>query len=120
MATATHKHATQNPQSGHPTTSIDPSPQPPNPMQLNRTEYSSIPSAQKQSISGNSNVGAAKTNGDDSKAKGTQTVTGDAVVSPTASSSRAADVQKKLRRAERFGMPAQFSEEEKRNSRAES
>ncbi|KAL6998264.1 hypothetical protein U1Q18_008390 [Sarracenia purpurea var. burkii] len=29
------------------------------------------------------------------------------------------DVQKKIRRAERFGMPVQMSEEEKRNSRAE-
>ncbi|KAL3536330.1 hypothetical protein ACH5RR_004791 [Cinchona calisaya] len=29
------------------------------------------------------------------------------------------DVQKKIRRAERFGMPVQLSEEEKRNSRAE-
>ncbi|XP_010528171.1 PREDICTED: protein MODIFIER OF SNC1 11-like [Tarenaya hassleriana] len=29
------------------------------------------------------------------------------------------DVQKKIRRAERFGMPVQVSEEEKRNSRAE-
>ncbi|KAL3531878.1 hypothetical protein ACH5RR_005399 [Cinchona calisaya] len=29
------------------------------------------------------------------------------------------DIQKKIRRAERFGMPVQLSEEEKRNSRAE-
>lgn len=29
------------------------------------------------------------------------------------------DVQKKIRRAERFGMPVQLSEQEKRNSRAE-
>ncbi|CAA3015702.1 Hypothetical predicted protein [Olea europaea subsp. europaea] len=33
--------------------------------------------------------------------------------------SAAADVQKKMKRAERFGMPIQLSEEDKRNSRAE-
>lgn len=36
-----------------------------------------------------------------------------------ASSDVSFDVQKKIKRAERFGMPVQLSEEEKRNSRAE-
>lgn len=31
----------------------------------------------------------------------------------------ATDIQKKMKRAERFGMPVKLSEEEKRNSRAE-
>ncbi|GLT47861.1 hypothetical protein SLA2020_215200 [Shorea laevis] len=34
-------------------------------------------------------------------------------------SAQASDIQRKIRRAERFGMPVQLSEEEKRNSRAE-
>lgn len=35
------------------------------------------------------------------------------------SSGTANDIQKKIRRAERFGVPIQLSEQEKRNSRAE-
>ncbi|XP_010253437.1 PREDICTED: protein MODIFIER OF SNC1 11 isoform X2 [Nelumbo nucifera] len=39
--------------------------------------------------------------------------------SPTAAAGPVSDLQKKIRRAERFGMPVQLSEEEKRSSRAE-
>ncbi|CAM8976210.1 unnamed protein product [Rhodiola kirilowii] len=39
--------------------------------------------------------------------------------SPAASNEPVTDVQKKMKRAERFGMPVKLSEEEKRNSRAE-
>ena len=43
-----------------------------------------------------------------------------APVSPSsANDAPVTDVQKKIRRAERFGMPVQLSEQEKRNSRAE-
>ncbi|CAA2967534.1 protein MODIFIER OF SNC1 11-like [Olea europaea var. sylvestris] len=53
---------------------------------------------------------------DESKVKPiTEAVKADDVDAGTAST----DVQKKVKRAERFGMPVQLSEEEKRNSRAE-
>lgn len=40
-----------------------------------------------------------------------------AIVSPTGASVN--DIQKKMKRAERFGVPVKMSEEEKRNSRSE-
>lgn len=54
-----------------------------------------------------------KTEGDDSKTDV------DAVAPTGAEDAPVTDVQKKMRRAERFGMPVQLSETEKRNSRAE-
>lgn len=56
--------------------------------------------------------GSDREDADGSKAKTT-------VVSPKDDGVPANDIQKKLRRAERFGVPVQLSEEEKRNSRAE-
>ncbi|XP_010260117.1 PREDICTED: protein MODIFIER OF SNC1 11-like isoform X2 [Nelumbo nucifera] len=41
------------------------------------------------------------------------------IFSPMAASTPVSDLQKKIRRAERFAMPVQLSEEEKRSSRAE-
>ncbi|XP_034695057.1 uncharacterized protein LOC117921306 isoform X2 [Vitis riparia] len=43
----------------------------------------------------------------------------DPVASSPTNTATVSDIQKKIRRAERFGMPVQLSEEEKRNSRAE-
>lgn len=62
----------------------------------------------------------AATDAVESKSKDLFTV-GPSVVSPPLSVSDAptSDVQKKMRRAERFGMPVKLSEEEKRSSRAE-
>ncbi|KAL2933960.1 Protein MODIFIER OF SNC1 11 [Bienertia sinuspersici] len=53
---------------------------------------------------------------DDSKLAENQDGNKEAVISPTGGSN---DIQKKVRRAERFGVPVQLSEQEKRNSRAE-
>ncbi|KAL9268408.1 MODIFIER OF SNC1 11-like protein [Drosera capensis] len=84
-----------NPKSETPTpTSADPSPNPPNSSQ------------QKPEP-----IDVSKTT------KGTQSSAG--LVSPTASSGSGPDIQKKVKRAERFGVPVQLSEEEKRSSRAE-
>ncbi|OAY70312.1 Protein MODIFIER OF SNC1 11 [Ananas comosus] len=43
-----------------------------------------------------------------------------AAATATAAAGEESDLQKKIRRAERFGMPVMLSEEEKRNTRAES
>ncbi|KAK9289783.1 hypothetical protein L1049_007942 [Liquidambar formosana] len=57
---------------------------------------------------------------DGDESKGGDASSADAAVgSPSATSAPVSDTQKKMRRAERFGMPVQLSEEEKRNSRAE-
>ncbi|GAB4833712.1 hypothetical protein Ancab_031959 [Ancistrocladus abbreviatus] len=120
MATATQKPTTQNTQSEKPEKTLaPPSPQRQNPIHRKHKEDSSNPSVKPQSVSENSNADSAKANDDDSRAKGTQNPIGVTVVSPAANSSPATDIQKKLRRAERFGVPVQLSEEEKRNSRAE-
>ncbi|KAA8521508.1 hypothetical protein F0562_012182 [Nyssa sinensis] len=61
--------------------------------------------------------------GDESKIVGDSLETGDPVGSTAANENSndapVSNIQKKIRRAERFGMPVQLSEEEKRNSRAE-
>ena len=57
------------------------------------------------------------------EAKGGKMLSAEAapLLSPTAAAAAGLgnDTQKKLQRAERFGMPVKLSEEEKRNSRAE-
>ncbi|KAK9195702.1 hypothetical protein WN943_003827 [Citrus x changshan-huyou] len=64
----------------------------------------------------NSSAVEVKKNGNDSKTAVTITA-----VSPVSGDADlVTDTQKKIRRAERFGMPVQMSEEEKRNTRAES
>lgn len=63
----------------------------------------------------NSSAVEVKKNGNDSKTAVTITA-----VSPVSGDADlVTDTQKKIRRAERFGMPVQMSEEEKRNTRAE-
>lgn len=63
----------------------------------------------------NSSAVEVKKDGDDSKTAVTTTA-----VSPVSGDADpVTDTQKKIRRAERFGMPVQMSEQEKRNSRAE-
>ncbi|KAA8519263.1 hypothetical protein F0562_013519 [Nyssa sinensis] len=61
--------------------------------------------------------------GDESKIVGDSLETGDPVGSTAANENSndapVSNIQKKIRRAEPFGMPVQLSEEEKRNSRAE-
>lgn len=60
---------------------------------------------------------------DESKSLGDSPTTGDAAADPMAVKNNGdvtvSDTQKKMRRAERFGVPVQISEEEKRNTRAE-
>ncbi|RVW98849.1 Protein modifier of SNC1 11 [Vitis vinifera] len=55
---------------------------------------------------------------DESKVGGSAGAADPVASSPT-NTATVSDIQKKIRRAERFGMPVQLSEEEKRNSRAE-
>ncbi|KAJ9694609.1 hypothetical protein PVL29_010202 [Vitis rotundifolia] len=55
---------------------------------------------------------------DESKVGGSAGTASPVASSPT-NTATVSDIQKKMRRAERFGMPIQLSEEEKRNSRAE-
>ncbi|XP_008789011.1 protein MODIFIER OF SNC1 11-like isoform X2 [Phoenix dactylifera] len=53
------------------------------------------------------------------QASGTTSVGPSSATAVAAAAGAATDLQKKLRRAERFGMPVLLTEEEKRNSRAE-
>lgn len=56
--------------------------------------------------------------GDGDEKKGSPSAA-DVKTSDVDGGSEATDIQKKMKRAERFGMPVHLSEEEKRNSRAE-
>ncbi|GAB2272419.1 hypothetical protein Dimus_007244 [Dionaea muscipula] len=121
MATATDKPSAKSLQPENPRetlvpTTADPAPHPPNPTQPNRAAGSSNPSAQPAPPPVDvSNPAATKMIGD----KGSHSSAGLGLVSPTASSGSGPDIEKKVRRAERFGVPVQLSEEEKRSSRAE-
>lgn len=61
---------------------------------------------------------ASSKESEEMKAGGSTNAATPVASSPT-NATTVTDIQKKIRRAERFGMPVQLSEEEKRNSRAE-
>lgn len=103
MATDTQKSESQNSEVENPKKTLTLTPT--NPPDLN--EESKNPSANEDEQP-DSQLASEDLDTDASKAKLT-------VVSPKGDN----DIQKKVRRAERFGVPVQLSEEEKRNSRAE-
>ncbi|POO02468.1 Protein MODIFIER OF SNC1 [Trema orientale] len=107
MATETQKPSDQNPSLENPDKTLDPKPAPtaePDPPQ----------DPNPDALSSGAN-GAGK-EPDDSK-DGTEPVVGTAAGAATAAP--VSDIEKKIRRAERFGISVQLTEEEKRNSRAE-
>lgn len=62
---------------------------------------------------------ASLSGGGDSDEKNGSPASADVKTSDVDGGGEATDIQKKMKRAERFGMPVHLSEEEKRNSRAE-
>ncbi|GAB2300542.1 hypothetical protein Dimus_034583 [Dionaea muscipula] len=114
-AKATSKLSTKTPTPEDPMKTLspiaaDPSPHPPNLTLSFRASDSSNPSPQPKPPPVEVSEGGTKES---------HSTAGAALVSPTASSGSGPDILKKVRRAERFGVPVKLSEEEKRSSRAE-
>ncbi|XP_041023985.1 protein MODIFIER OF SNC1 11 [Juglans microcarpa x Juglans regia] len=117
MATASEKSDPNIPVQENPKKTLDPSvsataitldqhEDQPNDTNIQPSSQSSVPAARSES-------GESQKDGDDSKS---------AVAtagSPSGDDCPASSIQKKIRRAERFGITLQLTEEEKRNSRAE-
>ncbi|EXB23428.1 hypothetical protein L484_005717 [Morus notabilis] len=106
MATDSQKPSDNNPSVENPTIALDPAAPPTAKLQDPKTDASSAaPPSPSDSVSGKEAEGASKS-----------------AEVPTAASAAVAtvsDIEKKMRRAERFGISVQLTEEEKRNSRAE-
>ncbi|KAH0995575.1 hypothetical protein GBA52_019439 [Prunus armeniaca] len=113
MATETQKLSDTNPALENPKKTLDPSPVPPTATNPDRPEDppTDIPSDPAPSSEVVSEENGSKADSEDPKtAAGSEA--GDGAAPATA-------IQKKMRRAERFGISVQMTEEEKRNSRAE-
>ncbi|KAK6126119.1 hypothetical protein DH2020_040097 [Rehmannia glutinosa] len=80
----------------------------------NSPDVNSKPPATEGDLS-NQTLASSGGGGDESKGEPAAERTGD-----TRDGGAVTDIDKKMKRAERFGMPVQMTEEEKRNSRAES
>jgi len=110
MATDTQKSESQNSEVENPKKTLTLTPK--NTPNLNEEPKNTSSADDEKPESQSQDQGSDKEDVDGSKAKAT-------VVSPKGDDVPANDIQKKLRRAERFGVPVQLSEKEKRNSRAE-
>ena len=105
MATATTASKVENPKK--PLAQPQPQPNPSDPNSSPRSE--DVPPLTTTHAPSNASSGGG---GGETKAAATGSENATA-------GGAATDIQKKIRRAERFGMPVQLSEAEKRNSRAE-
>ncbi|GFQ00906.1 protein modifier of snc1 11 [Phtheirospermum japonicum] len=79
----------------------------------NSSDLNSKPPADEDALSKQTPASSGG-GGDESKGESASAITSD-----THDSGAVTDIQKKAKRAERFGMPVQMTEKEKRNSRAE-
>ena len=114
MATATDKLLQENPGK---TLGADP-PADGNTSLKNRLQEDTPDTITPLSATDVSATNASSKEPEESKVGGS-TSAADPVVSSPKNDAPVTDTQKKIRRAERFGLPVQLSEQEKRNSRAE-
>ncbi|GAV84200.1 hypothetical protein CFOL_v3_27644 [Cephalotus follicularis] len=113
MATATENLATTKT-----TTATNPNPNP-NPSPIDATSHKTLDLTKSDLTAIDSEKDGSLKDGEDSKITVTTIVYDADNNTNKDDSGSVSNIQKKIRRAERFGMPVKLSEEEKRNSRAE-
>ncbi|ONI03217.1 hypothetical protein PRUPE_6G244900 [Prunus persica] len=113
MATETQKLSDTNPALENPKKTLDPSPIPPTATNPDRPED---PPTDTPSDPAPSSEVVSEENGSKADSEDPKTAAGSEAGDGAAPAN---SIQKKMRRAERFGISVQMTEEEKRNSRAE-
>lgn len=93
--------------------------QPPDPNQKPKTEGQTKSSTADAAAPSSNPQQTSSGGGEEKKAIPSTAATSEADGTVSGDDAPVTDIQKKIRRAERFGLPVQLSEEEKRNSRAE-